>query len=226
MYGVIFDCDGVLTESESLHFECWKEVFLIEWGFTLPEDNTIFWGLNLNGIIKKACDLSARDYKKLPLKTIEELLKKKIEVFFQKAPSRLQPFPGLKLFLQMIKEENLLCCLVSSAKRSRLLFTLSVLSIDLEWDLILASEDINNCSGFTLSKNMPLVTSITGLPLSNFILFEDNHHIIKEGRANGIGLGIGVISTFNQHLIDRSIPDYLIDSYHSLHLDDLLRNLK
>ena len=226
MYGVIFDCDGVLTESESLHFECWKEVFFIEWGFLLPDDNTIFWGLNLKEIIKKTCDLSQKDYDKLPPETMELLLQKKIELFIQKAPIRLKPLPGIELFLQTIKEHNVFCCLMSSARRTRLFSTLSILKLDFKWDLILPYEDINKSDTMVVSKNTTIVTSLTGIPQSNFILFEDNHRIIKEGKANGIGLGIGVISSFNQYLIDRSIPDYLIDSYNSQHWNDLYRNLK
>jgi HAD superfamily hydrolase (TIGR01509 family) len=118
---VIFDLDGLLTDTEKLHFAAYVDVFS-EYGIAITEtEYNDLWtrqGLGINAFVER------HDLPHDP----DELRNKKIERYIQLLETSLEPMPGaIKLVKRMVEHKRL--AVASSSYKGSIDVSLRVLEI-------------------------------------------------------------------------------------------------
>ncbi len=126
---IIFDCDGVIVDSEPLSCGAWNIVFEREYGICIGTDYTQILG-------KNSRDTAIYYLKKHHLPVNDDIIKKltilKEKVYLEIAEGKLQPIPGVQRFLKECKEKKLKLAVASSGTIEKITFNLKQVNL-LEW---------------------------------------------------------------------------------------------
>jgi beta-phosphoglucomutase len=185
---VIFDMDGVLTDSEPLINEAAVTMFR-ELGMAVaPDDFTPFVGTGedryLGGVAEKhqvTIDLPAAK-------------RRTYEIYLGLVTRRLRAFPGACELVHRSKEAGLKVALASSADRIKIDANLRQIGLPPEvWDAIVTGDDVEN------KKPAPdlflLAADRLGVEPSQCVVIEDAPNGIEAARAAGMRC-VGVAQTF------------------------------
>ena len=117
---VIFDCDGVLVDSEHLSNIVLAE-FITEsgWALNAPECSTLFVGRRMDDVMAM---ISGKVGKSLPLGWLAEYERRRDISFKQD----LKAIPGIRTVLDILSRNRLAYCVASSGPLSKMHFTLSL----------------------------------------------------------------------------------------------------
>ncbi|MDD3797160.1 MAG: HAD family phosphatase [Lachnospiraceae bacterium] len=140
MKAVIFDMDGVLVNTEPLHYRCWKEAFAEE-------------GIELEYDVYKPCigstlgflvDLIEKNYGISFLKTKEigsRMAEKKAQIVQKEGFPRLS---GINEALNRLWNEGYLLAVASSAAQTQIELTLKTLGMEKYFCSITSGENVKN----------------------------------------------------------------------------------
>ncbi|MEI6562502.1 MAG: HAD family phosphatase [Verrucomicrobiota bacterium] len=186
-WGAIFDWDGVIIDS-SLHHEKSWELLAQEEGLPLPPDSFRLGFGRKNQIIIPEIYRWATD----PAE-IERLGNRKEAIYRElMAADTLEPLPGVRAWLQALREAGIPCAVGSSTPRANLDAALSRLGIAEYFATIVSAEDV------TLGKPNPEVfltaAARIGCRPECCVVFEDAHAGIAAARAAGMRV-IGIATT-------------------------------
>jgi HAD superfamily hydrolase (TIGR01509 family) len=96
---VVFDFDGVIADSFSLHMDCWKKV-LADYGASLPDDavlKALGWSsLESAQVLVKEAGMQAAP---------EEVAEKKATLFAERAQTELKVMPGAPAAISRLRDE-------------------------------------------------------------------------------------------------------------------------
>ncbi|WP_027119790.1 beta-phosphoglucomutase [[Mycoplasma] testudinis] len=116
--GVIFDLDGIITDTAKYHYLAWKAI-IKPFGMNLTIDiNEEIKGLSRKDTLLKILEIF--NYSKLDTQKIDELCFEKNELY-KKLITNLSPqdiLPGIEDFIKQIKEANLKMAISSSSKNA------------------------------------------------------------------------------------------------------------
>jgi beta-phosphoglucomutase family hydrolase len=107
--GVLWDMDGVLVDTGELHFSSWAQV-LSEYG--LPMTRELFratFGMNHAGVLSALLGRPAEP------ELVAEIGGRKEDGFRQALRGRVQPLPGVRLWLERLAEQGVCQAIASSA---------------------------------------------------------------------------------------------------------------
>ncbi|MEI6167445.1 MAG: HAD-IA family hydrolase [bacterium] len=213
MRAIIFDMDGVLTDSEPLICEAAMAMFR-ERGVTVqPEDFHPFVGTGenryLGGVAEKygvALDLveaKARTY----------------ELYLEMVPVRLEAFPGAVELVGKCREAGWLCAVASSADRIKIEANLNKIGLPpAMWPAIVTAEDVER------RKPDPAIflmaASRLGVSPAQCTVVEDAVNGIAAAKAAGMRC-VAVASTFPANLLGQA--DLVRSSVSAITLEDLGR---
>lgn len=185
---VIFDCDGVLVDTEGLKFQAWEKVLQLR-GITLsPERYQLLIGHTgramLNLLEKKLrCSLDP--------KIIDE--KNREYLMLQKCGLRsIAPMMEVVAWAETKRSKGeLLLGVATSASKAEVLFNLDYLKITNVFDVIISGQDdlahYSNPSG--VNKPQPYiyleVSSLLGLNPSECLVFEDSEPGVCAAKSAG-----------------------------------------
>lgn len=185
---VIFDMDGVLTDSEPLINEAALAMFGELGVRVAPDDFLPFVGTGedryLGGVAEKygvSIDLAAAK-------------RRTYEIYLELVPRRLRAFPGACELVHRCKEAGLKVALASSADRIKIDANLREIGLPPEtWDAIVTGDDVEN------KKPAPdlflLAADRVGVEPSHCVVIEDAPNGIDAARAAGMRC-VGVAQTF------------------------------
>ena len=176
--GVLFDMDGVLTDSEP--FICKAAIMMFrELGYKVTHDDFVpFVGMGENryiggvaekyGIIVDIDKVKARTYK----------------IFSIIVRNQLAPFPGTKEFISKCRKKNLKMALATSADKVKMDVNLKEIGIPPEtFDSVITGLEVEN------KKPFPDIyikaASSLGLKTQECLVIEDAVSGIKAGKAAG-----------------------------------------
>lgn len=191
--GVLFDMDGTLSDSESLHFKAYQVVFardVPEWILTNGEMTRDFYNRNMGGKTK----LNALE-QVLPDASPEQ--KKRLccaleDAFNLLAQTELNCLPGVYQLLAFLEEKKIQSALVTNAPPSEMLFALDVLKLAGRFDAKVPSAE---CSAGKPSPE-PYLEGLRrlGLEASECVAVEDSHAGIQSATTAGL-FTIGVTTS-------------------------------
>lgn len=212
--GLIFDCDGVLVDSEPFSCGTWNVIF--------EEQYKIDVGTNYNAILgKKLLDAAEYYLKKYNFPYDNETLKKlaqlKEDTYFRIAKGKLNPIQGVNRIIQEGKNLNLKLAVASSGSHHKIKFNLSQARLNNEFNVIISADDVKH------AKPAPdmFLEAMNRLDLKpkKCIIIEDSLSGIKAAKLSG-AFTIGIATTFPVEKLYEA--DLVIKNYDELDLAHLI----
>ncbi|HVV72695.1 MAG TPA: HAD-IA family hydrolase, partial [Verrucomicrobiae bacterium] len=186
---VIFDMDGVLTDSEPLINAAAIAMFGERGLKVVPEDFLPFVGTGedryLGGVAEKyhfALDLAAAKHRTY-------------EIYLELVPTRLRVFPGVVELVAACRQAGLRVVVASSADRIKIVANLQKIGLPIEsWDAVVTGEDV------MAKKPAPDIflsaASRLGLPPGQCAVIEDAVNGVQAAKAAGMRC-VAVAQTFD-----------------------------
>ena len=203
--GLIFDCDGVLVDSEPFSCGTWNVIF--------EEQYNIDIGTNYNAILGKNLRDAAEYYSKkynLPYdnETLKKLAQLKEDTYYRIAEGKLHPIPGVNRIIQDAINLNLKIAVASSGSINKINFNLSQAGLNDKFKNIISADDVK------YAKPAPDIfleaMNRLGIEPEKCIIIEDSLSGIKAAKLSG-AFTIGLATTFlveNLYEADLIIKNY------------------
>jgi beta-phosphoglucomutase len=200
---LIFDCDGVLVDSEQLKFKAWQSALAdIKIDFQEKEYLPLV-GYDSQHIARAIADLKLRDFDK------KALIIKKDRIYHQLQKQGVKPIQNAVLFLKQAlsqkKKLGLKIAIASSAARSEIIENLQQLGVEpTQFDFIISGKDdlkhIQDPHG--VNKPKPYIYQICAKTLNvapkQCLVFEDSSAGVLAASAAGMDV-IAIPNAFTQH---------------------------
>ena len=202
---VLFDCDGVLVDSEFIYVNSLVDYLKTIGINTTVDEMVCVLGSPVDAIVEKVRDMFNL-YEKMGH---EELLLAQ-RAFFQKRfkAAKLEPMPNLVKFLKLLKSKNIKTAIVSSSNQKYLEDIIKRLNLEGYFDEVIAGESVK------YGKPNPDIYLFAqdriGLAKEDIVIIEDSYNGIKAGKTAGIytiGYKASVI-TQDTSAADIEIHDY------------------
>jgi HAD superfamily hydrolase (TIGR01509 family) len=190
---VIFDMDGVLTDSEPLIRAAAMAMFRERRLIVLPEDFVPFVGTGENRYIGGVAEKYGH------LLDIQQAKKRTYEIYLELVPRQLEAFPGACEFVRSCRNAGLRTAVASSADLIKIEANLRKIGLPPEsWNAIVSGDDI------TRTKPAPDIflaaASRMKLTPSDCIVIEDAVHGVEAAHAAGMRC-VAVAQTFDAALL-------------------------
>ncbi len=192
---VIFDFDGVITDSEVLHLRAFNEV-LAQYGVEISTKDYYkeYLGFTDFDCFKTLID---RGVLQKPMDGIENLVKEKNQVFEKLAKTEGRIIEGVRDFLQMLRQNNIPMAIYSGALLAEIELILEEAQLRSFFEVIVSAEFVKkgkpNPEGFllTLQKlNSDVIPAQAGIqnPIlpNQCIVIEDSHWGLEAAKAAGM----------------------------------------
>lgn len=168
---VVFDMDGVLTDSEPLICAAAMAMFR-EHGVTAqPEDFVPFVGTGEDRYIGGVAERHGVTL------DLQEAKRRTYEIYLQELPGRLRAFPGAMAFVRQCRHAGLRTAVASSADMIKVAANLNAIGMPTaEWDAIVTAEDVKH------KKPAPDIF----LAAARKLELSPSHCIVIEDAINGI----------------------------------------
>ena len=195
--GVLFDWDGVIIDSSRQHEESWERLARDE-GRKLPEGHfKAGFGKKNEWIIPNLLRWSADPAEVTRLSLRKEALYRDIVV-----ERGLSALPGVRVFLELLRDEGVPNCIGSSTHRKNITTILHVLGFEGLFGGMVTAEDV------THGKPHPDVflkaAAKTGCAPEHCIVFEDAFAGIEAAHAGGMKV-VGVATTHELGLLESKV---------------------
>jgi beta-phosphoglucomutase len=185
---VIFDFDGVITDSEILHLRSFNKV-LAQYGVEISTKDYYKEYLGLSDI---DCFKALVDKKVLqkPAKGIENFAKEKTEVFEKLAKTEGRIIEGVRDFLQILSQNKILMAICSGALLTEIELVLEQAQLRPFFEVIVSAEFVKkgkpSPEGFLLTlKKLNRNQQDTILP-NQCVVIEDSHWGLEAAKAAGM----------------------------------------
>jgi beta-phosphoglucomutase-like phosphatase (HAD superfamily) len=216
--GLLFDCDGVLADSEPLNFRCWNQAIQEILGASLPPPASALVGLDLDRILLRGLAAAGRAGEPVTPALRAALLARKSELFFALTPA-LRPVPGALALVARARELRLPRAVVSAALRVRLFHTLEALGLGTDWGVVLSGEDL--LPGSIPRKDWRRAAAALGVPLGRCAVFEDSAEGVASAREQGAGWVIGLTTGLPAERLREAGACKVIRDLEAFSLDEL-----
>lgn len=173
---VIFDMDGVLTDSDRIVNEAAMAMFRERGLETRPEDYTPFVGMGEDRYLAGVAKVHG-----FPI-DVAAAKKRTYEIYFELTRSRSLAFPGAVELARRCKTSGLKVALASGGDRVRVDWNLRAIGLPAEWwDAVIAADDVKN------KKPAPDIflaaARALGVDSSACVVIEDAVNGVKAARA-------------------------------------------
>ncbi len=214
--GAIFDCDGLLADTETPDFEAWRAVYN-DHGLTLDLAD---WAQYIG--VAKGHDI--RDWHG-PLAAVagpgydREAVHARRRAHYYAAIDALRPMPGVLALLDALQSENIPCAIASNSERVWVDRVLDITGLTSRFSVIATADEVAS------PKPAPAVYLLAaerlGIPPQSCVAFEDSPRGLAAAHAAGM-LSVAVPTALTRHL-DFPQAHHLVDSLERLTLADLRR---
>ncbi len=219
---VIFDFDGVITDSEILHFRAFNAV-LEQHGFQLTKHE---YYKDYLGMADKDCfkALIAEGRLRLREDQIPTLIQQKTRVFEHLARTEGRIIEGVREFLDMLSGAQVPIAICSGALRPEIELILEEAGLRNYFDIIVSAEEVRrgkpDPEGFLLALQKLNDIWPDPIPPERCIVVEDSHWGLKAARAAGMRT-VAVTNTYDATQLKQA--DKVVPRLDHLTLEDLRR---
>lgn len=210
MKALIFDMDGVIIDSEPVHFESDK-MTMREYGIEITDEilssyvgvaNPVMWA-EIKEIYSLGCSVD---------ELLHKQLKYKFELFGTK---KLKTIDGIRELIDLLKRKDIKVGLASSSPRVFIELMLKNLGIIGFFDVIVSGEDVSK------SKPAPDIflkaSTLLGVAPDDCLVIEDSEHGVKAAKNAGMRcIGYANVNSGNQ---DLSIADLYVVSIRDIDIN-------
>jgi len=208
---VLWDMDGVISDSYSFHFAAWQEIFARRSVEFAEEDFIRLFGSRNDFIISSVMG------KHLPGRIAKSMMREKEEAFRRKAAGRIKSFPGVAELLNALKKGNFKLGLVSSAPMENIDLALTKLGLTGTFDCIVSGQEV------TESKPSPQIYLLAAERLrtapGDCVVIEDSPLGVRAAKT----AGMKCVAVTNTHRRESLLEaDKTVDSLEYLDLITLL----
>lgn len=217
---VIFDFDGVITDSEILHFRAFNRV-LAQYGIEITIKDYYKEYLGLTDV---DCLMLVAERNQIGLddEGIKNLVKQKNQIFAEMAKTEGQIIEGVRDFLQMLKQNNVPMAICSGALRAEIELILEQAQLRDFFTVIVSAEQVKkgkpHPDGFLLTLQK-LNSNVTNPILPNqCIVIEDSHWGLLAAKK----AGMHTIAVTNSYDADQLImAEKIVTCLSELNIEDL-----
>ncbi len=218
---VFFDCDGVLVDSERLHYKAFQRVlepFEIQFDYNLYQKRYIGFD-DRDGFIEIARDFQKE--KKL-LANLEELIQAKNVALKECIARDLQTFDGVIEFIKELHKEEIPLAVVSGSLRDEVELFLLRLGIKNMFRFFITANDVLKSkphpeSYLTAFEKMASILK-KEIRKKHCVVFEDTPAGIQAAKSAGL-FTIGVTNSFPEDALKDA--DYVIPSFKDMSVERL-----
>ena len=137
---VIFDFDGVIVDTEPLHYNAFQQILAPRGlGFSWEQYVETYMGFDDRDAFREA--FSARNIA-LDQRELARLISTKADTFQLIIREGIKPYPGVVKLIRTLRDAKLPLAICSGALRSDILPILELLDIDDCFDIIVSAEDV------------------------------------------------------------------------------------
>lgn len=185
---IVFDFDGVITDSEVLHLRSFNQV-LAQYGVEISTKDYYKEYLGLSDL---DCFKALIDKKVLqkPAKGIENLAKEKNQVFEKLAKTEGRIIEGVRDFLQMLSQNNIPMAICSGALLAEIELILEEARLRPFFEVIVSAEFVKkgkpSPEGFLLTLRKLNRNRQNPILPNQCIVIEDSHWGLEAARAAGM----------------------------------------
>jgi HAD superfamily hydrolase (TIGR01509 family) len=219
---VIFDFDGVITDSEILHFRAFNAV-LAPHGFELAKNE---YYKDYLGMSDKDCfkTLIGEGRLRIQEAQIPALIQQKTQIFERLARTEGRVIEGVREFIDLLAGAQIPIAICSGALRPEIELLLEEAALRGRFDVIVSAEDVHrgkpDPEGFllTLQKLNDVWPDVVAP--ENCVVVEDSHWGLKAARAAGMKT-IAVTNTYEAAQLKQA--DKVVARLNQLTMADLQR---
>jgi beta-phosphoglucomutase len=216
---VIFDFDGVIADSEVLHFRAFNAI-LAQFDFQIQKPD---YYQKYLGLTDKDCYKTLIQEGHLPVTVdkVPDLVAQKKVVFKQFAESDGHIIDGLRPFLDLLNHHGIIKAICSGALEAEIQLTLTQAGLEDEFVTVVAADHVSvgkpDPEGYslTLTQLQELDPTLTA---SQCIVIEDSHWGLKAAKA----AGMKTIAVTNSYPAEQlSMADNIVSSLDLITVEDL-----
>jgi beta-phosphoglucomutase len=211
---ILWDMDGVISDSYSFHFAAWQETFVKRGIEFTKEDFTRLFGTRNDFIISSIMG------GKIPQRDVRIMAQEKEEAFRRNATGRIKSFPGVARLLNALKGGNFGLGLVSSAPRENIDLTLSDLDLAGIFNCIVFGQEVAE------SKPSPEIYLLAAKRLqvtpNDCLVIEDSPLGVTAAKTAGMKC-LAVANTHRREDLEEA--DRVVDSLEDVDLITLLMRI-
>jgi HAD superfamily hydrolase (TIGR01509 family) len=206
MLSLIFDCDGVLVDSEKLSCASWLPVLARRGLYAELSEIEKFVGKSDQAVLEHF-----RTQTKRPLP--DELVNEREREYFDLAAGRLRPFPGLLAALEALRGRDSRMAVASSGRPEKIRFNLSQAELSAFFDVI--------CSVTQVRRGKPApdlfieAARQLGVRPDSCVVIEDSIFGIQAARAAEM-TAIGFCSSYTAEQLRSAGAHHVFGSYADL----------
>lgn len=180
---VIFDCDGVLIDTEHLKYQAWRDAFKkYNIDFNL-QDYLPLIGKGSKDIVKEFCKV-----KNLNVNNCFSIIQEKNQLYRMKQKNGILPIPSaIKLVKKLFEEKeflNIKLALASSAPRDEICHNLNEIDLNHVFDQIISGhDDLTDIQDFQgINKPKPYIY----IRLAEWLNVKPEHCLVFEDTTSGV----------------------------------------
>lgn len=217
---VVFDFDGIIVDSEPLHYRAFQKVLEpLGAGFSWDEYTEKYMGFDDRDAFREAFRASGLA---LPEQKLSEIISLKASFFHEVATDGLSTYPGV---IELINSVSgiIPLAICSGALRSDILPILEMLSIHNSFDCIVTADDVSvskpDPAGYMLAiSKLQLLFPNNGVAANTSVAIEDT----PAGISSAKGAGLKVLAVTNSYPAkDLTLADMIVDSLAVVTPEDL-----
>ncbi len=220
LQAVIFDFDGVITDSESLHLRAFNQV-LGQYG---TEITTRDYYKDYLGLIDVDCFRLVAERNQLgpDAQGIENLVKEKNQIFEKLAKAGSRIIEGVCDFLQMLKQNNIPMAICSGALLAEIELILKKAWLRSFFEVIVSAEQVKhgkpNAEGFLLTLRKLNEKSTNPISADQCIVIEDSHWGLEAAEAAGMH-SVAITNSYDAEQL--SMAEKVVNHLGQLSINDL-----
>lgn len=206
--GIIFDCDGVLVDSEPYSCFAWNVLFQRKFNIDIGKDYSDVLGKNGHDAAQHYCVQHQINFTE---DMLEKLSKEKEEIYYELARNKLKSKPGVEDFIQKALDSGLKIAVASSGVLDKIEFSLQQTGLRKYFSIIVDTRQVQR--GKPYPDLFLKAAELLSIPIQKCMIIEDSISGIEAGKASG-AFTIGLVGTFPK--INIKNADMTIESFQIL----------